>query len=152
MADRFLGCFPYAPSPDNPEVYLAELCVLLGQYPAWCGQQVLDEAKYRFKFPPTLAELKPMLGDAVRARRYVAEWERGARELAEERARLASPAQPTGDELKARYGPRWGIRDPDREAFADPFMTVQDLERRFGKEVVAAVPDLPDGFWRRVAR
>ena len=53
----------------------------------------------------------------------------------------ARKTRPTYDELKAKYGPNWGIANPPRKR-PSPFRTLDQLRAEFG-DMVDAVPHAP---------
>jgi len=112
MLRRYLGSFPSLNLHD-PEIYITNLCVLFMEYPEWAGQRVLVQAKDKFVFPPTQAELRPLLEDHVRIPRYATEWEHGASKLIADRSAplLEGPKRPKPslEELKHKHGENWGI-------------------------------------------
>ena len=111
LVNRFLSCFPNL-SLANPDYYIAQMCVLFAGYPLWAGERAVGQAQLSFKFPPSLAELRPILEDQVAAARYAKKWEH------EGRKQLEGPPEnprPSYDELKARYGEDWGIDSGKRK-------------------------------------
>jgi hypothetical protein len=87
LVRRLRACYPSALLSD-PEVYIAEVVALLCGYPLWAGERAINRVSETVKFIPSKAEIKPVLEDQVRAHRYAAEWEAGARAT---EARLAGP-------------------------------------------------------------
>jgi hypothetical protein len=82
---------------------------------------VLDPTAGRFEWPPKPSELRPLLEDQVAVFRRVAAWDRGARrQLADRKKLLTGPTtqRPTAAQLRARYGPNWGITSEGPEQAA----------------------------------
>jgi len=125
IVQHLLQCFPVV-NLTNPDVYMAEVCALFAGYPWWAGLAVLDAAKFAFKFPPALAELRPLLEDQVRYVRHAAEFRKGNWD-----ALLTQPREkrPTYDELKAKYGENWGIDQGTKKE------TVEQTNARWASQV-----------------
>lgn len=155
LIERYLGSFPSL-NLHNPEVYVAELCSLLISYPLWAGESAISTLKHTVKFPAMLAEAKPLLDEEVRIARRVQDMEEAARiQLARRNAlRLEGPAKPPRpslDELKAKYGPDWGITDPDkRRRKLTREQALGKLRAEFG-DLVDTIPDAPVGNWKKGA-
>jgi hypothetical protein len=93
----------------SPEVYLLELAVLFAGYPWWAGAGAIEVAKDTFKFPPTRAELRPLLEDQVRyVRRADEQLGKGNFSVLTVQPR---GKRPTYAELKEKYGENWGIKN-----------------------------------------
>jgi len=146
---QLLGSYPSAGATD-PEVYVASLISLLTGYPLWAGQRAIEKTLDTSKFLPTRAEIKPLLEDQVRVHRDAAMWEAAAQRqaIAAQRApvaRIAGPPpapRPTYDELRAKHGPNWGIRDPDgRPPPPTRDEAYRNLVDQFGQDAVDACPD-----------
>ena len=112
-ADLLFRSFPKAEA-DDPEVYAAAATAILAKYPDDVIIAVTDPADglpVRQKWRPLLAELKaaceaemaPMREAAARERRQ-AETERVLKG-----AETTRTQRPSYDDLKAKYGPRWGL-------------------------------------------
>ena len=146
---RYLGSFPTLNLHD-PEVYIAEICSLLCGYPLWAGEKAIGKIKDTHEWPATRAVIKPQLEDQVRIHRDAARWEAVAQRQALDAqrapvARIAGPPpapRPTYDELRAKHGPNWGIRDPDgRPPPPTRDEAYRNLVAEFGQDAVDACPD-----------
>jgi hypothetical protein len=138
-----LGSFPTLNLHD-PEIYIADLCVVLTGYPGWAGRAALEQAKDRIRYPACRAELRPLLEDQV------AFWHRQARLRRERRAaavpRLTGPPRPTREELKALYGENWGLHpDPPRPPLPTREQARALLVAQIGEAAFAALPDAENG-------
>lgn len=143
-----LGSYPSLNLHD-PETYIAAVCSLLLCYPLWAGEAAIRKGTIESKYiPPTPGILEPILEDEVRAARYVDEWDRGAR------AQLALPPPQrekrlTMAELKAKYGPTWGIKS-DRKAEPTREESRAALLAAIGQEAFDAIPEIGAEGWRTV--
>src|SRR5215468_2503522 len=109
MAKQLIGSFPHARPPEF-ETYLAALAAVLSDYPASIAAACCDPRSglaRNIKFPPTAAE--------------VIEWceEKAASLRPPPSPVLALPVprrdmdridRPSLDELRAKYGPNWGLK------------------------------------------
>lgn len=124
---------------------------MLCSYPLWAGERAISEGVVESKFvPPTPGILKPLLEGQVSTVRYVEHWSNAADATIK---RLEGPRTPrlTMDELRAKYGPNWGIArgrkpPPTREQAA------VELIAAIGQEAFDAIPDAgwdwkKDGDW-----
>lgn len=114
-ARRLIGFFPIGAASD-PKIFETGLCELLAAYPQW----VLDAAcnvrsglPAHHTFLPSIAEIRQFCDKLV-------EDDRRHRETLERYGRpaLSAPVdrsnRPTYDELKAKYGPNWGINSMEK--------------------------------------
>lgn len=118
-----LGCFRTGDAND-PDVYTAAMIATLAQFPEHIIQAVCDPRTGlpgRSKWLPTVSEVRAEC-DAVEAReRRSAAWQaQSERQLRERReAEEAKKSAPTYEELKAKYGPNWGLTAPGLEKADD---------------------------------
>jgi hypothetical protein len=105
-----VGYFPRS-AAANEQVFFAGLTELLASYPVWVQDAVSNVRSglpAHHKFMPTIAEVRDYCEKLVLA-------DRKHRELIDQwkRPRLPPPVdrsnRPTYEELKAKYGPDWGI-------------------------------------------
>ena len=108
-SQTILGFYPSIEAAD-PEAFAAALVVYLARYPTWfialCADP-WDGIPGAFKFLPRLAEVKAWID-----KRYADEIDRQKRR---DLPRLPAPPvdrsnRPSLDELKAKYGPHWGLK------------------------------------------
>jgi hypothetical protein len=143
LLNRILGSYPSQPIS---EVLAAEMMALLLEYPAWAGEQAVRAHLRSKKWLPKISQLAKALEEQVRVARDAAAWDAATR--VSDAARLAAPPKPprpTYDELKAHYGPNWGIVNPDKTAKRQPTKqeALDRLYAEFGRAMVDAVPDAP---------
>jgi hypothetical protein len=142
IVKKMLGSYPSVNLHD-PQTYAAAMCELLVKYPIWAAESAVNRALTgeESKFvPPTLGVLRPLLEAEVRVCRYAAEWDKRADE---QRKLLAAPPRAsrlTYAELKAKYGPNWGISSgrpqPPTQAESRAALIAQ-----IGEEAFDAIPD-----------
>lgn len=148
MIRRYLGSFPSLNLHD-PEVYVADLCTLLCNYPMWAGEQAIQKVKETIKFPTTHAEIKPLLDDYVRLPKYQQEWDKNARlQIADTEAlAIEGPAvkRMSYEDLRAKYdgpnGEPWGLSNPDQQKQKSTKQIRDELIARIGQEAFDAIPD-----------
>lgn len=149
LVKRLLGSYPSVNLHD-PETYVAAVVSLLTGYPYWAGETVVRKITASTQFVPTLAEIRPALEEQVKVARYAAEWDRGA-----EQQLLPAPPRPpkpTMEELKAKYGPNWGISNPDKARRPKP-LSPDELCAKYGvsREDFDALPNAKDyGKWQKL--
>lgn len=79
LAKQLMGFFRRADF-EEPEIFFAGLSATFGQFPLSIGQQVVDPLKglpATLRFPPTIADVRAALSDAIAKRRaihYRAKW------------------------------------------------------------------------------
>lgn len=150
---RYLGSFPSLNLHD-PEVYVADLCTLLCNYPLWVGEKAIQKVKETIKFPTTQAELKPLLDDHVRLPKYQQEWDRNARlQIADTEAlAIEGPKvkRMTYEELRAKHdgpnGEPWGISNPDHKPRQSRQQIREALIAQVGQAAFDAIPDAKPGM------
>jgi len=144
LLKRLLGGYASVNLHD-PEVYIAEVIGLLVGYPFWAGERAIAAVRKESPdFIPSVGKLQPHLESEVRVHRYAAEWEEGAqRARLEAQKQIAGPVtpRPTYEELKAKYGPNWGISNPDKPAPPTREECRQKLIAEIGQEAFDAIPD-----------
>lgn len=120
-ADRarlLLGCYRTGDAND-PETYVAAIAAVLARYPEEIITAVTHPVSgiaVEVKWLPSVLEVKeacerailPIRNQAAREKRIAEQME--ARRLEDE----AKAAKPSYDTLKAKYGPDWGLVNPDR--------------------------------------
>jgi hypothetical protein len=141
-----MGYFPRS-AAANEQIFLAGLVELLAAYPTWVQDAVSNVRSglpARHQFMPSIAEVRDYCEKLIAA-------DRKHRELLDQwnRPRLPPPVdrsnRPTCDELKAKYGPNWGI-NPDKPP--DPQKDLADLCAQAGVN-----PDhIPDAKREKNAR
>jgi hypothetical protein len=148
---RLLGSYPVLNAHD-PETYIANLVALFTGYPLWAGERALGPIKSAApEWPPAEGKARKILEEQVSAHRFAAEFQRGAREHLH--ARLEGPKpepRPTYEELKAKYGPNWGITNPDKKIGGFPHVTLDQVREKYGADKVDSVPDAADDGWRKL--
>lgn len=110
----FFGSFRKADA-DDPETFTAGCLRLFTAYPPEAVQYVVDPLTGlpgQSEWLPTLAKVKAALDSRAFTIAQAAEREeRIARQLAERKqAEEAVKRKPTFEELKAKYGPNWGLK------------------------------------------
>jgi hypothetical protein len=123
---------------------MAGVVDLLSGYPEFVVARALDVRlgwPAKFKFCPSIAEMREWLEAEMRPHRYAREWEAGAREQL--LPAPPAPPKPTMPELKARYGENWGLT-PDERVNKPKVYSLGELAAKYGvpREAVEAVPDL----------
>lgn len=114
-----LGCFRTGEAND-PEVYTAAMIATLADFPEHIIQAVCDPRTGlpgRSKWLPTVSEVREEC-DILDARdRRSGHWESLAEQTLRERreAEAAKKAAPTYDDLKAKHGPNWGLKEAGLE-------------------------------------
>lgn len=148
MVKRLLGSYPSLNLHD-PETYMANLVTLLTGYPLWAGERAVGTVRRQTRFPPTEAELYPALEDQVKVHRYAENWHRDAEVMVAERL-LPAPTRvkETYEQLKARYGPTFGISQAEAGR-PRHWKTLDELRAEYGADVVDAVPDAKGDTWKR---
>lgn len=140
LVDRMLGSYPSL-SLHDPKTYIAAICSVLCQYPVWAGEKAINEAVIESKFiPPAPGVLKPLLESQVATARYADHWNRAA----EASLRMIEPPRDkrlSMDELRAKYGPNWGIGNPDRKRPPTREESRAELVAQIGQEAFDAIPD-----------
>jgi hypothetical protein len=143
LTNRLVGSYPSQRPPD-PETYLTQLVLLLAEYPRWAGESAVQGWVWSKKWLPKVSQLRNRLEEEVRVLRDAAAWD--AATAVSNNARLAAPpppARPSYDELKALYGPTWGIEAPDTKPRKTAEQYRAELYAEFGRDLVDAVPDAP---------
>jgi hypothetical protein len=124
VADRLTGMFPAEATTTDPELFLTGLIELMSSYPDWVQERSLSAVNglpAKFKFLPTLAEIKEELDiwvDADRRHRDIQDrWSKPRLPPGED-----APAEqkPSYEELVEKYGRNFGIRNPDAIARKSP--------------------------------
>jgi hypothetical protein len=120
------------------------LVELLSSYPSFAVETVLSvrtgiPAKHEMM--PAIAQIREALEAESRVVRYAQEWREGARQ-----ALLPgppAPPKPTYEELKAKYGPNWGLAQNAQKQNA--FSTLDQIAAKYGvsREVIDALLDAP---------
>lgn len=123
-AATLLGCYRRDDAAD-PETYATAVAAVLSTYPPDIVKRVTDPrtgVPGKSKFLPTVSEVREecerlAIEQAARIRRE----EQAARQLAERKAdeeRRASQPRLTLEELKAKYGPNWGLKAKEEDVEA----------------------------------
>jgi hypothetical protein len=108
-----LGCYRKG-NAENPDIYTAAIAAVLSEYPTDIIRRATDPRTGiagKSKWLPSVAEVRAFCEAEYAPVRRQQERER----LAEERKRMLPPPvedrskRPTYEELKARYGPNWGL-------------------------------------------
>lgn len=137
--NRLVGYFPRTAAADE-RVFLAGLTELLAGYPQWVFEaacNVRSGLPAHHKFMPTIAEIREycdkLVAEDRRHRETIERWKT---------PRLPPPVdrsnRPTYEELKAKYGPNWGIGEV--KPAATPRQELADLCAKHGVSV-DAIPD-----------
>lgn len=112
------GCYRKDDAAD-PEIYGDAIAAVLSQYPAEVVKRVTDPRTglpSRLKWLPSVPEVQSACEEIYGPIRRAHEWEQGAKRQLEERKREeARAARPNLDELKAKYGPNWGLNTEGTE-------------------------------------
>jgi hypothetical protein len=139
-ADRLFGFFPQSGASD-PQIFMAGVVELLSGYPAWVADRILSPKHglpAHHTFLPSIKEIRERCEDEFKAHRYAREFEQtsDALRLKYSAPQLAGPPpapRPTYDELKAKYGPNWGLsaeKVQTKKRGAD--LTIDDMCRQAG--------------------
>lgn len=142
MAKRLFSAYPKSDYSD-PDAAAAGMVNVLKAYPLSVVDRLTNESNHealqlKHKFPPRLAEIKEA-ADAIMTEKA----QRQARDnrLAEQIAARAEAEKPKGDrptieQLKAKYGPTYGI-DPDgaERKSVETFkaMSIEELKAYYGE-------------------
>src|SRR6516225_1007606 len=130
LLKALLGGYPNFNLHD-PEAYIATLCAILTGYPLWAGERGIQQVQRTTAkaWPPTAGQLREALEDQVKAHRYAAEWREDAARMIEHRRDCSD--RPTYEELKAKYGPNWGIgQGPEVRKWHD--VTLDEVRAKYG--------------------
>lgn len=148
LLKRLLASYPTLNLHD-PKGYMANLTSLLTAYPLWVGERALPQIKTAApEWPPAEGKVRRILEDVVRYQRYAAEWKEDAAHMIEDRR---EPRQKESyEELKAKYGPNWGITNPDTPRPPSRGEVLADIYARYGRDKVDAVPDAGEDAWRKL--
>lgn len=125
-----LGCYRTGDAND-PDTYVRAVTAVLSEYPIEVVKVVCDPRMglpAKSKWLPTIFELK----DACETAMVPIDRARREREAIEQRKRaLAKPTfqRPTMAELKAKYGPNWGMTADDA---ATPPRSIDDMCKEAG--------------------
>jgi hypothetical protein len=123
---RLVDAFPNGRAQAGRS-YIGALASLLVTYPKTIALQCADPVRgvaRDIRFLPTVADLVAFCERELAAMRNIVEREDRAQELAkrqreaadaEKRLSDARAVRPTYDELKAKYGPSWGIASPTED-------------------------------------
>ncbi len=109
------GCYRRNDAAD-PETYLMALSAILAEYPTDIVYRVTDPRSglpSRSTWLPTVKEVRDACDDlAARQRRFEEAAHRERAQLAARaREAVAAKVKPTLEELQAKYGPNWGLKD-----------------------------------------
>jgi hypothetical protein len=148
LLNRMLGSYPSLNLHD-PKIYMANLTALMAQYPLWVGERAIVEVRRATEYLPTEKIVREALEGQISAHRFAAEWNKGAALIADDRKRLAAPARPSYDDLKAKHGPAWGVRNPDEATKPKP-PTLEEVRAKYGAALVDAVPDATAWDWQKL--
>lgn len=129
LVRRLLAGYPNLSAID-PKSYLAAMIEVMGEYPAWAGQQaVLKVDEENSQFPPSDKTLRKWLEDAVRPYRFAQEWDERSRKQIAERPPEDPPKQYLGttgdggvgtvyssyDKAVGKHGRPFGRFEKDRQ-------------------------------------
>ena len=144
--------------------YLGALASILVTYPKIVALECADPLRgiaRETKFLPTVADIvgwcehktQDMRGPIEREDRDARfARERAERAAAEARRDAERPHRPTIDELRAKYGPNWGIKDPGAKHVPTKEESREALIAQIGQAAFDAIPDAGwdwkrDGDW-----
>lgn len=133
LAKLLLGCYRSGDSSD-PDTYIRAVTAVFGEYPIEVVRRVCDPRAglaAKSKWLPTIFEIKESCEDEMRPilRRMHEE------KLASERRKaLSGPPQPrpSYDELKAKYGPNWGLKTVEDKIKRAVELSLDDMCRQAG--------------------
>lgn len=121
-ADLLFRCYPKAEA-DDPETFAAAASALLSRYPDAVIITVTDPVDgiaSRQKWRPHLSEIREACDEQMAPIYREQQRQRRAAETASilKDSDMPREARPTYDDLKAKYGPNWGMsaREEDQEA------------------------------------
>lgn len=131
------GCYRKDDAAD-PETYSAALAAVLAEYPPDIVRRVTDPRTglpSRQQWLPTIKEVHDACDELDQRERRFAEAAKREREQLEARQRDAekAKAKPTYDDLKAKYGPNWGLsgqEDEDQRKRKARLEKLEDANRR----------------------
>jgi hypothetical protein len=145
----------YANRGSADKSYIGAIADLLCQYPRSLAIECADPVRgvvLTTKFMPTPADIAGWMEPRVDRMKGRADFEDGAeRQLRERREyteRVSRPRE-TYDELKAKYGPNWGIAQ-GKPTGGFPALTLDQVREKYGATKVDAVPDAADDGWRKL--
>lgn len=133
-AKILLGCYRTGEAND-PETYVAAITAILARYPQEVVTAVTHPATglpSKKSWLPTVKEVvdacdeanEPNVQNEVRLKRL--------KEQFEARERMEKGERPTLVQLKEKYGPNWGIEDPEAaKRVAKPAPTIDQLRHHY---------------------
>lgn len=107
FADRLFRFYHTQELAADPQIFLAGVVELFCNYPHEIVERSVSPVfgmPAKFKFPPRLSEIKEFLDEKMGPIRR-----EQARPKALPKPEVDRSQRPTYDELKAKYGPNWGI-------------------------------------------
>lgn len=116
-ATLMFGCYRRGDAND-PDTYVSAIAAVLADYEPDVIQSVTDPRSglpSKSDWPPTVREVKSACEEIAGPRRRAQDWDRAAAENLRQRA-LPPPPRPTLEELKAKYGPNWGLKTIEEPA------------------------------------
>ena len=161
---KMVGAFPNGGTGAG-KGYLGALASILVTYPRSVASQCADPIKgvsRECKFLPTIADIVSWCEkETEEMRRPVERADRDEMLAAQRRARAAEDAEmqdkrgrrPTMDELRAKHGPNWGIKDSGAKIQPTKEESRQALIAQIGQEAFDALPDgkdRADDYWKKV--
>lgn len=122
-ATRLFACYR-KDEANNPEVFITAVAAVFGRYPLWIVKAVSDPINgipSQIKWLPSISEVRSacdaLNGYDIRQKERDESLAKQRAESAEYKARQEAP-RPTYDELKAKYGPNWGLQDHQEDLVA----------------------------------
>jgi hypothetical protein len=151
---ELLAAFPNG-SPANAKGYIGALAAVLGDYPKSVALRCADIRRgvaRETRFLPTVADIVAFCERETAELRGIVDREdhhatlaraQQERAEAEDRAAAVRKARPTYADLKAKYGPDWGITNPDRKPVQSPQDARNALIADIGQAAFDAIPNAP---------
>ena len=148
----------YANRGSADKGYIGAIAELLCQYPRSLAIKCADPVHgvvLTTKFLPTPCDIATWMEDDLDRMREGADAEDAAERQLRERSEYdqkmgqSRPQRETCEELKARYGPNWGIGLGKRRS-GFPALTLAQVREKYGPEKVDAVPDAKDDGWKKL--
>jgi len=115
MAARLFGYFPTSGAASDPEIFATGIVQLLAAYSLPAVESILSPLSgmpAKHKFLPSIGEIREALEDYAAHDRRMADYEH---RFLPNSAYLPKPepeTRPTIEQLRAKYGENWGLKDP----------------------------------------
>jgi hypothetical protein len=151
----------YANRGSADKSYIGAIAALLCEYPRGMALRCADPVRgvvLETPFMPTPHDIAKWMEPHFERMRSIERLERmqlqAEQQLQDRReydAKRNDGTRPTYEELKAKYGPNWGIgQGPETKKWHD--VTLDEVRAKYGAAKVDAVPDAAPGAWQKLGR